>query len=465
MALKRADTGADVLPSVRTLRAMVREWKNARRPRHRPWTIVTEWGVPLYVGGGILWWVWHRPSTAMTAPGSPVFHLLSGSADSATVQWFGWASTAILAAMFLQLFRALGPVASGSAEMHWMLSAPTPRRPVLAPRICGLAVSVALVGLGVGRLVSAFTVTTTRWWMLGAHTAVIWIGLFSIAVLGQIFAPVRRGLTTMIGILWGAGLSIVVLREPSWLALVVPSVIAGALFAAALRWCGRITRIDLSSGADLSTAVSAAVVTLDPSYLSGVLENKKWRRLGAVTSRPFRGYRLGSLIGADLRRIKRDRGAWAVFAAAATFPYVVGVVSAPVLVVLTQLVMCCVVGIAFSAGLRDVCRSAQLRFVLGGSDTGLRICHLLVPAVAIIGVWLVSVPAAGQAGWVVLTLAPIAALAAVYRMRSRPPLDYGGLLLETAVGQLPVDLLRQLLTGPVIMVAAGAAQTAMILSR
>lgn len=45
--------------------------------------------------------------------------------------------------------------------------------------------------------------------------------------------------------------------------------------------------------------------------------------------------------------------------------------------------------------------------------------------------------------------------AAAYRVRTRPAISYDGLILETAVGQIPVDLLRQWLRGPdVLLVAA-----------
>ena len=47
------------------------------------------------------------------------------------------------------------------------------------------------------------------------------------------------------------------------------------------------------------------------------------------------------------------------------------------------------------------------------------------------------------------------AFIAAYRIRTRPRTGYDGLLLETAVGQVPVDLIRQWLRGPDVLVAAG----------
>lgn len=55
---------------------------------------------------------------------------------------------------------------------------------------------------------------------------------------------------------------------------------------------------------------------------------------------------------------------------------------------------------------------------------------------------------------VVMIIVLVGGCVAAYRSRTHPHTDYDGLILETAVGQIPVDLIRQRMRGPDVLVAA-----------
>ncbi|MFH5210229.1 DUF6297 family protein [Antrihabitans sp. NCIMB 15449] len=474
MAMNTTAPQLDALPSARTLRKWVLLRQQTRRPRRGALSILAVWGVPAYVCSGIVWWTAQLPS-GTAAANSSADQLFSVSIDPVVGQRYAWALVLILAAVSMQLFRALGPVSAEAGELAWILSGRVDRRAALTLRICGLTTIALAMGVGTARSVTFVFPTVSDWWVLGGYAAAGWSGLLSIAVFGQIFVTVRRLLVLLIGGLWAAGFGIAVAAASNTvpaevfpMSLGSPTAVLSAgmavvLFVAALRWSGQMDRAALGGSADVMTGISAACSVLDLSYLTGAFEARRWRRVATVTSRAFAGTGVGTLVAADLRRLRRHRGTWTVVGVASVCLYTVHAVGSPVLVAITQLVACFGVGMLCSGGLRDVCGSAALRFALGGSDIRLRLCHLAVPALAILGVWLASAPAAYTSGWAVLVIAPVGALAAVYRARRRPPTQLGGLVLETGLGQVPLDLLRQLLTGPAALAAAGALQVALLL--
>lgn len=66
---------------------------------------------------------------------------------------------------------------------------------------------------------------------------------------------------------------------------------------------GRLDRHAVSSGTGLFVATQVAVTMIDPTILTGVLEERRWRRIGRVRSRPFAGAGPVALLRADLRRV------------------------------------------------------------------------------------------------------------------------------------------------------------------
>jgi hypothetical protein len=131
--------------------------------------------------------------------------------------------------------------------------------------------------------------------------------------------------------------------------------------------------------------------------------------------------------------------ALAQYAVAVTVPAVAG---------LLHLVLAYAAANRLTAGLRTVARAPGLRRALGGGETQLRLVHLVVPALGTALWWLITVPAGDPltpaASFVLLA----GIVAAAYRAATRPPMSYGGAVVESPLGLIPVDLVVQLARGP-----------------
>jgi hypothetical protein len=191
-------------------------------------------------------------------------------------------------------------------------------------------------------------------------------------------------------------------------------------------------------------------VGLDPSLLSGVLEMRRWRRVGRVSSRPFRFPRLGrtgALLQAELRRQMRRPGALGVWGALALAYYAL-VLVAPSWSAVGRLVLAYLAVGRLAPGLRALARSPGLRRALGGEEWPTRILHMVVPGLGAVLWWLATSPAGGSAprpGEIFLVAGVVGA---VYRSATRPPMSYGGAALETPIGMVPLELLTQMARGP-----------------
>ncbi|MCD2115032.1 hypothetical protein LQ384_28565 [Rhodococcus rhodochrous] len=128
-------------------------------------------------------------------------------------------------------------------------------------------------------------------------------------------------------------------------------------------------------------------------------------------------------------------------------------VTTPSAVAVLYLAAVVVVAMIFSAGLRDVLRDRDFGAVLGVDDRRIRWPLTVVPGVAAV---LAAISMTLLTGGTVTTLAIglVGGCAGACRVRTRPSISYDGLILETAVGQIPVDLLRQWLRGPDVLLAA-----------
>lgn len=72
---------------------------------------------------------------------------------------------------------------------------------------------------------------------------------------------------------------------------------------------------------------------------------------------------------------------------------------------------------------------------------------MAVPAIVAAATTVLTAPLVA-ADLLVMPLVLVGACAAAYRVRTHPYTDYDGLILDTAVGQIPVDLIRQRMRGP-----------------
>jgi hypothetical protein len=227
--------------------------------------------------------------------------------------------------------------------------------------------------------------------------------------------------------------------------------VAGAVAVRTLR---RLDRAALTSGAQVASAAAAAAVWLDPTLLSGVLEVRRWRRVGRVGSRRFwPGGRVWVLLQAEARRQVRRPSTLMIWGALALAQYAVWL-ALPSAASSVHLVGAYLAAGRLASGLRTVCRSPGLRRALGGDETTVRLTHIVVPAVGTAVWWLGTWPAAGvHLGQAEAVLVAIA-VAAAYRAATRPAMAYGGATVETPFGLIPVDLLRQLARGPALLAVA-----------
>ncbi|WP_254704626.1 DUF6297 family protein [Rhodococcus pyridinivorans] len=218
-----------------------------------------------------------------------------------------------------------------------------------------------------------------------------------------------------------------------------------------MRRCDRIAAPEWRVGSDTAVGVSASFTALDPSLLTGVVERKAWLRIGSRRSRALPRRRIAALVRSDLlRHVRRPTPVLVACVALLGVVVLMSVVSPPAAVVV-QLVAVFTVATIFGAGLRDVSRDPDFAVLLGTSDTYLRRALSAVPGSAAVVAGAVT-GFAGSASVASVVIVIVGGCAAAYRMRTRPQIGYDGLILETAVGQIPVDLLRQWARGPDLLV-------------
>jgi len=233
------------------------------------------------------------------------------------------------------------------------------------------------------------------------------------------------------------------------MALVGVPVSCAAVLAAA-RTLPRIDLIAMSAGAQLAAATVTATLGMDLSLLSGLMEVRHWRRISRVSSRPFRYGRLGRtwvLLQAEYRRQLRRPTAWGTWVALAVAQYTVALL-APDMADVARLILAYIATTRLAAGLRILSRSPGLRRALGGTELAVRLTHLVIPALGAGLWWLVTGPASG-AGFAAVDLILVVGMAgAAYRSATRPPPSYGGVVMETPFGLLPVETVMQMTRGP-----------------
>jgi len=108
----------------------------------------------------------------------------------------------------------------------------------------------------------------------------------------------------------------------------------------------------------------------------------------------------------------------------------------------------------FSTGLRDLASTPELRALLGAADRDL---YRPLMALAAGAALVTTVMTASLTAWSLPASALVLSgvCVATYRLRTRPRPTYDGLILETGFGQVPLDLIRQWLRGPdVLLVTA-----------
>ncbi|MCG6954831.1 MAG: DUF6297 family protein [Gemmatimonadetes bacterium] len=378
--------------------------------------------------------------------------------------WVGVSVLLVGSGLVWQALRAVGPLMATPAEQAWGISTPVSRRAWLSPRFVALVLSTS-VGLAlVAAAVSVLGLHHNEpgWAALaaGAYGAAGIASLVSAQTPGGWRWPRLAG-----GVLIGVGVLVAgtvvtahylghpfptpgIALAPALALTGVPLCILALAFA--WRSLPRVDMAALSAGAEVATATMSATVWLDPSLLSGVLEVRRWRHVGTVRSRPFHGgpwRRTWVLLQAELRRQLRRPGAMAVWGGLALALYALTMV-APSAVGVGRLLLGYVAAGRLMSGLRTLSSSPGLRRALGGSGREQRIAHLVVPALGMVLWWAATAPAGGVQLDVLELLLIAGVVGAAFRAATRPPMSYGGFVLETPFGLIPMELVLQLARGP-----------------
>ena len=371
--------------------------------------------------------------------------------------------------MVCRLALALGPVIAFPAEEGWLLSTPADRRAILLPRIlvtaAGGALSGFLIGLTGGflapdaSLVGCLVLGAASGWCAVAAALCVQPSVAGHSTARRVVDAALVGAVLLSGVaLWDPHLADDVFPAMGsavrWgRGMVVVTIVVSTIAFVRL---GRLDRRALTGGTSLVSALGTAASFLDPKVFANALLVRHCSQLATVRSRRL-GVRPGrAVLRAELARVIRRPGAWGNAGAAALFVYIAWALMWPAAAVALHIVAAFVAVRPFSRGLEQVCRSTALRFALGISDGCLHALHLVVP-VAVALLWSgVTAPAAGGSAVVVAPLAVFGAAATVYRLATRPDPDYGGVLIDTPLGVMPADLLRQVSRGPALLAAVCA---------
>ena len=453
--LSQGPVPAGVIPDARQLRARLRRARRAHREGRLGDFLTDAYMLALLLA----MYGWAAVATvADYARPEPQAATAAGARS-----WFTIATVLIIAGFVWQGLRALGPLFVTPAAQSFALSTPVGRRGLLAPRLVGTVATTAVVGAGAGALAGGFAQVGAVW-VAALCGALVGAALAGASVVGQadrtaLWPRLLGSVAITVGVCCGAG---VLGLRAAGIVTPTPTIGLGALAAAfvvvvsgalsrAVRAVGNVDRAALSSGAEVASAVAGAATMLDPSMLSEVLAARRWRRIGRVTSRRLRrAPRWGVLLQADLVRLTRRPTSLLVFGMLLLVPYAVSLV-APAFVDAVRIIVAYLAVDRLAGGLRAVCRSTSLRRALGGSNSELRLAHLVVPSVALAVFWAATYPVVEVRSARLTVLLVIGVLAAVYRAAGRKPVSYSGFTVDTPMGLLPLDLLRQLFRGPDVL--------------
>jgi len=451
--------------TARTVRAELRAMRRRRNPRSVFRRLYDLSDTALYIGmaGGLVTEAVIKTQTAPALSLAPVPH------TAASVSWMAVAVALAALAAFGQALLAVGPVWAGSATQTWILASPVDRRAALLPTFVRTLLIAGVVGaLLAGGLTAIYSpwLANLPWNMIsGFELGVVLVCLTADAQRWP--RSVRRtqfGFAVLLGIAVVLGgvvalqldvPSLVVPMDRLPFAMLAP-LIGTILFG--YRALSQLHRGSLSAGADLMLAATVSSTWLDFSLLTSALALRRARRIGRVRSVRLQGSRAFAFVLADLARLRRYPATIAMWVALLPVPFFAAISLPPIAVGPVQLLAAYAAADRFAGGLRTICGSAALRRALGGTDASLKVIHL-------------ALPAAGAVLWCALTsfALPIApttttvisaagAVLVVYAMATRPPMTYVSPAFDSPFGSMPVNLIRQLVRGPALLVGLAALQ-------
>jgi hypothetical protein len=402
-----------------------------------------------------------RAAPALSVPPTP--H------TAASVSWMAVALAVAAVAAFGQALTTLGPIWAGSATQTWILASPVDRRSALMPTFvrtllfAGLA--GALIAGGLTAIYPPWLVHLPANLVSGFEFGVFLAGLATAAQPNP--GEVRRfrlGFAVLLGVavIMGGAVALqldlpnlTVPIDRLTLALVI-GLILGAVFGR--RGLPQLHRGALAAGTDIVQAAAVSTAWLDLSLISSALMLRRARRIGRVRSVRLRGSRNVAFVLADLARLRRYPATIAVWVALLPVPFFAAVSLPPIAVGPVQLLAAYIAADRLAGGLRTISGSNALRRSLGGTDTSLKAIHVVLPAFGAVVWCALTAVALPIAPVPTAVISAVGAVIVVYAMATRPPMDYGNAVFDSPFGTIPVNLIRQLIRGPALLVGLAALQ-------
>jgi Family of unknown function (DUF6297) len=380
---------------------------------------------------------------------------------------FAAAAVLLLLGGLVQLLRAAGPVTASSAFRFWLLAAPVSRRNLLRRRFLALLVLIAgTASVTAGLVAHAASVAVLP---VIAAVALAAITVAAGSVSGQASEAGERLLHTLgrslsaVAVLGFGSLATGVGRAGANAALRAPPAVVAVLVAAlvaAAAVCGwRAYRaLDeigvgvLRRGQGLWTAGQAAATSLDAFMLADYLAEQRACSIGRV-----RSARLGSRFALAVTRSEwvrlRRRPYLAVRIAVAAVvwwgcrPVLPGPAMAALALILGYFLV-----LPLAGTLQQLASGPALRAQFANQDRWLGRASIAVCVLGVAAWAAITVPGLAGSHKTVLALVITAGItAAVCRTVTRAPLDYSKPPVPTPFGDLPLDLWRQLLRGPLLL--------------
>ncbi|WP_067488877.1 DUF6297 family protein [Actinomadura hibisca] len=444
------------VPQAHALRRRIR----AARPRRPLLTTLFERALYLGVLGGMTFEAVRDRTGPVEPDGTPVIRLTAAVA-------------ALLCLVLLaKALLAFGPLHVSAPARTWLLSTPVDRGRLLARNLAAVIATAAGASAALGlafSLVSGLAVPLPPWLALWAAIGVIEACACVLLQAGR--ASIRRTLDVLTCTLVGAAIAIPFLHPADVLApleQIDATTYAAALLLtavplllAARRALDSMTRGTLSSGVELATAAQVSALSLDFTFLWSIALERRARAMVRVRPAPIRGNRFTALVRADIARVLRMRGGLFVWAALIPVPYTAHVAGMTVLLPAFHLVVAFLAVDRLAGGLRIVSRAPALRRALGDSDRLLTLAHLVVPAAGAT-VWCAATAFVPGISVAATALSAVGAVLVTYRTATRPPVDYGGALIDLGLfGPVPLTLITQLLRGPALLAVLALGQVAL----
>lgn len=381
----------------------------------------------------------------------------------------GWSAlwlSVVGVAVLMKVALAFGPVFAGGDRMFWVLSSPVPRGVLLRPRFFGLLAVGAAVGGVWPAVVFGIVGAVVPAPMAVGFGAAAGVAVVAGAVVLQRARVRWQGwLSGLVALSVGA-----LLVPPGWFGVpvVAPAVIwaawvvaigLGLLAAASVR---HLRRSELAAGAALAGVTRVSVSWFDLALLGSILAERRARALGRVSSARLEhrtANRLAALAQVDALRLRRTPNAVLVWLALLPVPALVALGGETGIVPAVHLVAAFLATDRLAAGLKFVCRSPAMRRALGLPDLQLKLAHLVFPAAGAVLWSAVTTAFTPHVSVLNGLISAVGAVAVVYRIATRPPVDYGAAIIDFGLfGPTPLGLIVQFSRGPALLAVLGLVQ-------